>query len=746
LLFLISFNGVAQEFADKEYYLVDSLVLDELTKRDKQLLETSLKKYHSVKDDTNKINALNDICENMMHEDWEKYQFYQYELIKQTLKTINTKSLKNSLADALNNIGFIYHHQGKNNEALDFYNRSLKIQEEIGNKKGMASSLNNIGAIYKRKGDAKEALNCYNKSYKIREEIGDKKGIASSLSHMGNIFKTQGQIKQALNYYDRSLSIYEEIGNKKGIAESLGVIANIFSGQGQVGDALNYYNRSLKIQEEIGNKKGIGVCLVNIGLLYTRQGQSKKAINYYKRSLKIQEEIGDKRGIAESLNNIGALHKKQGELNKALNYARRSLELHKEIGNKKGVANSLNNIGAIYTKQEQHNDALNYANKSLKISQQICTPYYIRNAAILLCEIYEKQGKGIKALEMYKLHVQMKDSINNEATQKASIRQQTKYEFEKVQAVKDKEHEKQLEVEQEAKAKQQVITYAAAGGLGLVGIFLFFVMNRLKVTRKQKTVIEEQKEIVEEAHQEIQDSIAYAKRIQSAILPPIKLVKEYLKESFILYKPKDVVAGDFYWLEHKDNKILFAAADCTGHGVPGAMVSVVCNNALNRSVREHGLTDVGAILDKTREIVIAEFEKSEEDVKDGMDIALCSLEGNKLLYAGAHNPLWTIRNGEIIETKANKQPIGQFDNPEPYTTHSFELESGDSLYIFSDGYVDQFGGEKGKKFKARAFRELLLSIQDKSMEAQKIIIDESFEAWRDDLEQVDDVCVIGVKV
>ena len=199
-------------------------------------------------------------------------------------------------------------------------------------------------------------------------------------------------------------------------------------------------------------------------------------------------------------------------------------------------------------------------------------------------------------------------------------------------------------------------------------------------------------------------------------------------------------------MEHKGGKVIFAAADCTGHGVPGAMVSVVCNNALNRSVREHGLTEPGEILTQTREIVIQEFEKSDEEVKDGMDIALCSLEGNKLQYAGAHNPLWIIRNGEIIETKANKQPIGQFDNPKPYTTHSFDLEKGDSLYIFSDGYVDQFGGEKGKKFKAKAFRALLLSIQDKSMEEQKEFIDEAFETCKGTLEQIDDVCVIGVRI
>ncbi len=275
---------------------------------------------------------------------------------------------------------------------------------------------------------------------------------------------------------------------------------------------------------------------------------------------------------------------------------------------------------------------------------------------------------------------------------------------------------------------------------------LFMVLStQLLLVVFFKTEITSNRLILRVKNKEILDSIAYAKRIQEAILPQLKLFHQNLNEIFVLYKPKDVVAGDFYWMELKNNKVLFAAADCTGHGVPGAMVSVVCNNALNRAVREHGLTIPGEILTKTREIVIQEFEKSEEDVKDGMDIALCALEGNKLQYAGAHNPLWIIRNGEIIETKANKQPIGQFDNPEPYTTHSFNLEQGDSLYIFSDGYIDQFGGEKGKKFKAKAFRKLLLSIQDKSMEEQKTVIDESFETWRGNLEQIDDVCVIGVR-
>ena len=290
----------------------------------------------------------------------------------------------------------------------------------------------------------------------------------------------------------------------------------------------------------------------------------------------------------------------------------------------------------------------------------------------------------------------------------------------------------------------------------VIGIIIFWnrslqkqIAKRIEAEEKLQASLKEihhQKLIVEEKSQEITDSIEYAKTIQSAILPSSKVVNEFLKDSFVLYKPKDIVAGDFYWMEAKADRILFAVADCTGHGVPGAMISVVCNNALNRSVREYNLSDPGQILDKARDIVIQEFEKSETEVRDGMDIAICSLIEDKLEYAGAHNPLWIIRNGILIETKANKQPIGKFENLQPYKTHSFQLEKGDTIYIFSDGYSDQFGGIRGKKYKTTNFKNFLLSIQENSMEKQFSLLDAEFEKWRGSMEQIDDVCVIGLRI
>jgi serine phosphatase RsbU (regulator of sigma subunit) len=286
---------------------------------------------------------------------------------------------------------------------------------------------------------------------------------------------------------------------------------------------------------------------------------------------------------------------------------------------------------------------------------------------------------------------------------------------------------------------------------------------------ESQLLLEDSNDQIVAKNKEIIDSITYAKRIQTAILPPNYLFSHYLPESFILYKPKDIVAGDFYWMEtyiqkdeetmHEQPYLLFAAADCTGHGVPGAMVSVICNNALNRSVREFSLHKPNEILDKSREIIVKEFEKSTEDVKDGMDISLCSLslhpevvngkERRKMLWSGANNPLWIIRNNstELEIHSPSKQPIGKYQLiNEPFSLQEVELEEGDSFYVFTDGFADQFGGPKGKKFLYKQLKDLLLSIRSESMTKQKQLLDSAFENWRGSLEQVDDVCIIGVRI
>ncbi len=287
----------------------------------------------------------------------------------------------------------------------------------------------------------------------------------------------------------------------------------------------------------------------------------------------------------------------------------------------------------------------------------------------------------------------------------------------------------------------------------VVFTIVFFEIYYFKsINYRFQQLLADKNEEIEHKNQEIIDSITYAKRIQEAILLPISLVKNHLPDSFVIFKPKDIVAGDFYWVEEVDGKTIFAVADCTGHGVPGAMVSVVCHNALNSALREFHLTDPGAILDKTRELVIQQFSKSTEDVKDGMDISLATIRyhenGAEVKWAGANNPIWILKKNakELMEVIADKRPIGKGDLSKKFTTHTIDLNKGDLIYIFSDGFADQFGGEKGKKYKYKPFKELLIANASKSMADQSEIIQIEFESWKKDLEQVDDVCVIGVRV
>ncbi|MBI3136561.1 MAG: serine/threonine-protein phosphatase [Bacteroidetes bacterium] len=302
-----------------------------------------------------------------------------------------------------------------------------------------------------------------------------------------------------------------------------------------------------------------------------------------------------------------------------------------------------------------------------------------------------------------------------------------------------------LYVKPEIKATIRYLFYIIVFTIVFFEIYYFRTINY-----RFQLLLASKNEEIEFKNREIIDSINYAKRIQEAILLPLDLVKNHLPDSFVIFKPKDIVAGDFYWIEESDGKTLFAVADCTGHGVPGAMVSVVCHNALNSSLREFDLTEPGKILDKTRELVIKQFSKSHQDVKDGMDISLCSYSPSNgmLNWAGANNPLWILRHatGEIEEFKPDKQSVGKGNLDQKFNTRSIPLSKGDQVYIFSDGFADQFGGERGKKYKYKPFKDLLLANATKSMEEQSAIILKEFDTWKHDLEQVDDVCIIGVRI
>ncbi len=757
---------------------------------DAQNLDSVKKVVATTKIDTVKIKALNFLTENASEKEWPAYNDQMLAFAKEKLQT-ETKGkplyvfYMRFLADGINNLGIQLQDAGNIEKCIANYKEALKIKEEINDDEGVATVNNNIGLVYVHTGDGLKGLDYFKRALTFFEKLGDSQAMAMVLINIGSVYERQGYVPLALDYFHKALKIQEESGDKNGIANSLTNIAGIYDAQKNRKTAIEYYEKALAIKREANNKRGISILLNNIAVIYREEGEFQKAIDVSLQSLKIKEELGDKKGIGIVCNNLGSIYYSLKDMPKALAYFDKALKVNEEINYKEGLCLAYKNLGSYYMTAGNSEKATAYGLKSLSLSKELGAPHLIKLSAGLMVSIYKTANKPAQALEMYELHMQMKDSVSNIENRKASLKQQFQYEYDKkvaADSVRSLEEKKLTSLKiaaQETQIKQEKTQRIALyGGLILVIVFAGFMFNRFKITQKQKNIIElqkteveGQKHLIEEKQKEIVDSITYAKRLQEAILPADIFWKENLKESFILYKPKDIVAGDFYWMEtisrqslvdsHKsEDLVMFAAADCTGHGVPGALVSVVCSNALNRTVLEFGIKDPGKILDKTRELVIATFvrkdsfgEKSDKDVKDGMDISLCCLNKttNELHWAGANNGLWIVKRGDeakavITEIKPDKQPIGKYAEAKPFTTHTIKLNKNDCLYLFTDGMADQFGGEKGKKFKYKQLKAILLQHVNEDMSKQKEKLNVAFENWKGNLEQVDDVCVIGIKI
>lgn len=283
------------------------------------------------------------------------------------------------------------------------------------------------------------------------------------------------------------------------------------------------------------------------------------------------------------------------------------------------------------------------------------------------------------------------------------------------------------------------------------GILLYLKNNGrsiVDVLVEQKTKeIKEKSDKISQRSKEINDSIKYAKSLQLSILPPLSKISEHLEDYFIFYRPKDIIGGDFYWFEKKDNYLIFSVSDCTGHGVPGGMVSLICSSALDKTINELNILDTNKILDKTSDIVVDSFNKNGQSINDGMDIILCKFDttSRKLYFSGANRPLWLIRDGVLEEFKTDKRPVGKYYDEKSFTSQVIDIKSGDILYLSSDGYGDQFGGMNDSKFKTSKFKQTLLDNSYLSIKEQYRVLEETFLNWKEDKEQTDDICIFGIK-
>jgi serine phosphatase RsbU (regulator of sigma subunit) len=595
----------------------------------------------------------------------------------------------------------------------------------------------------------------------LKNGIGDSLELlelnGNALNNLGFLSLNQGKIEDALEYYFKSLKIRESIKDYTGMATSYNSIGSIYSNQGELEKAKDFFEKSLVMRKIIGAPKGIAYCLNNLGFLFEQKKEVLNARKYYLESRDYIEKTEDSSGIASVYNNIGWSYHQTQDYDSALYYYSKSNAIGESIGDKTIIAFALSNTGKVYYELKQYDKGIVFTGNALKIAKEQGFPETIRNASSILSEIYAAKNDFKNAYEMHVLNKQMSDSLRNQETEKKLLAEKLLYDFDKEKTLLEAENEKShLLAKAKNKEKNIVLLFSLLGGSSLIA-FSWALYRRLKISRHQNIIIEQQKHlleeknaIVEEKNKDITDSINYAKRIQDALLQNRNHISKHLPEHFILFMPRDIVSGDFYWALEKNNYLYFAVSDCTGHGVPGAFMSLLGITFLNEICKNESVQTPAEILEALREKIIVQLNQNaaEKTSGDGMDIALCrlNLKTNELVFSGANNPCWIVEKPflNLKELKAEKQPIGIHAGYKPFSNQTVLLNKGDAVYLFSDGFADQFGGEKGKKLKSALLKEKIKEASRLNATEQKVFLKDFFVNWKGDLEQIDDVCLMGL--
>jgi serine phosphatase RsbU (regulator of sigma subunit) len=628
-------------------------------------------------------------------------------------------------------------------------NLSIKINDYYGINRAYLV----LATLYLVDGKYATALESYNNSLKflLKSPIEDKKkNIELSFLNMrfADVYVMLENYEKSLYYTDKAIELAKQESDTTAKLNLMLYKTRVFRNFKKYNEGLALANKILvEVNKIYSGEKRDGVKAEILDLIFELKLQKKDFKEAEKTLLKarlLARKNANKRALSTIYYRQAQLAIELKHPNLAYSYIDSAIAINTD--NFRLMA-QYEMQGDILCQLNRNNEAKISYEKWLKLTQEGKISTNEIQALKKLASIYKKLNEPKLGLEATERYIKIDDSLNNNKTQNTIA---------DLQAASEREiKQKEIDVLNKDKKLQTTIRNSFVGGFALMFLLAGVSYRNFRrkkkdnqIITKQKTEVEKQKHLVEEKNREITDSIEYALRIQTAILPPQKIIKQYLENSFILYKPKDIVAGDFYWIETVNDLVLFAACDCTGHGVPGAMVSVVCHNALNRAVREFSLTQPAAILDKTTEIVLENFSKSEEEIQDGMDISICALNTKTRLleWAGANNPLWLIVNGILIETKADKQCIGHNDNPKPFTNHKLKLESDTNIYLFSDGFADQFGGKPERKLTKNSFKELLLSIQHLPIQQHATELDNFITKYKQDIEQTDDILVIGVRV
>jgi serine phosphatase RsbU (regulator of sigma subunit)/tetratricopeptide (TPR) repeat protein len=619
--------------------------------------------------------------------------------------------------------------------ALKYAEKALQIAQKHNDQNKLTIALQKLGYQYNKKGDFSTAIDYYTKALKIADNIKNNQKIADLNHNLGATYIDKGDYQLAIYYLMKSLRIYDVLGDTISRAGDLLNIGLVFYYQNNYSKALEYYNKSLKLRREINDKRGIALLYNNIGIVYYFQNKKSKSIENFKNALALYSELNNIRGQSFPLYNIAEIYFEDNQYDSAFYYYSKSNHIDSLLNDKASLAKSLIKIAEVYDKKGQKSKALLYGHQALKIAIEVDSKLDIKDCYNILGEIYADINNYKEAFRYSELCNTIKDSIYSKQSTDAIAELQTKYETEKKDILLDKQKETIIH-------QHTVSLLLIYGLLSIIGfaitVFIFYSQKK-----KAFTLLKIQK-------QSITDSINYASRIQTALLPPQNLLNDLLPEHFVLYLPRDVVSGDFYWITLIDDKTILAVADCTGHGVPGAFMSMLGFAFLNEIVKISTALKANEILNELRKKVINALHQNESSFnRDGMDIAIAIIDKkNKTLqFSGANNPLIIVRNSEIINVSADKMPIGTHAvDKESFTLHELELNLGDTVYMFTDGYIDQFGGLNGKRFGKIAFEKLLLQSSELQIKAQRYFLEEKLLIWMENTDQLDDILIMGVKI
>jgi serine phosphatase RsbU (regulator of sigma subunit)/Tfp pilus assembly protein PilF len=631
----------------------------------------------------------------------------------------------------------------------DYAKKQLDLALRIKNNGFIAQAESDMGNILNRKGDFDEALIHYFKAVKLREKLKQPVKIAGVYNNIATILTRQNKFKEAIEVNFKALKVVEEANDLSKQCVILGNIGHIYYELEQNDQAGVYFRRSLDLAEKLGDPGLLANTLVNMAQIKFERNDMDSALFYFYRAENILLKNNLQYGLGAVYNNIGQILVKTQEFDKALEYYKKGLDNRIQFEDEFGIALSYLSLGSLYNKLNNYTKAIYCLEKCEGTFEKNKAYTSLKDCYLQIATATELKGDLNTSIKYYKLWNGLKDSIYSKESSKQLLEVNAKYQTER------KEQENKLlniqnTLSEKTIREQRAITYIIVAGLFLLAALAFFIFRGLRQQKKANNIISHQKHLVEEKHKEITDSINYAERIQRSFLATKGILDANLKEYFVLFLPKDVVSGDFYWAEKlKNGNFALVTADSTGHGVPGAIMSILNISSLENAIKDE--TEPSAILDHTRKNIIERLKKdgSAEGGKDGMDASLIvfSKDQKKLYVAAANNPVWIVRGSETIEVKPDKMPVGKHDKESvSFEQYEYDIQKGDVVYTLTDGFPDQFGGEKGKKFMVKKLRELIVANSHLSMAEQKNVLMKTFKSWVGNLEQVDDVTLVGVRI